>query len=623
EAVASPSPLVDAGSRDFWNDGITATGAPEAGHAQIDNPTQAQADNPALAIDDGEVAVAHDSGPEDVMDIGYHHLGEMRHPREPLRGTSDFTWEWSSGQGVMVQGDEVDVDPTVYLPRGLDIASGHYDSGLQLGMTIAVAGSESWDFIDWSGAPAHATVPDPARSGVLLPAQTSGGDNAVSILYQLYGGDRDGTPVHGVIRTVVPETMDSISVKPVSGSVVVAAAAVPQPPGGEHDYFNTGTVYAAIAVTYDEAKLIAGDFSNIFVYRYDGADDGNYDDDWTLIGERSGASHVFEGTPEEPSTGGEFDTDHDNWRLVHSLALCAGDAGPYVFWTESLAGSPAAGLTLRGMFVPDDSGLHVFHPVGDTSTRVIASEVPLAIEGEQVIRTGVDAAFDAFQSLGGAVAGQPRIVYTDYHRDMNGDPVPGFYVVASTPIRLNGDGADAWDISPTQTLVDREELFDNADSDNPPVTDRAINPGVAVNEATGWKSDVARVFAVVSFRDDSEAADRPLWSRAFTAADDDTWVTPMAVVPASAATLGGESEQYLDVTGRFSGRPRFLRWARQLTGLGALVTDTELFEDLDHSQDHFPRLTTSVGNETDVFALAGRDSAESGPEEITIYHLDP
>ncbi len=601
------SALVDAGSRDFWNDGITATGAPEAGHAQIDNPTQAQADNPALAIGDGEVAVAHGDGPEDVMDIGYHYLGAMRFPSISFPVEYDETLFLDAAEDQLISLSAEGNDGLVLLSPGLgalddrvgqtyafvpaneEIEEAHFpyehEDGYRLG------GLVRFGLEDGAATPcrflvdgAHGDPGDTAPDGWIedpygIPPRARGGNF-----------DYDDPPDDG------PMFCDSLAITLLAGTCAPFAMGREQTSTLQDMPLYLATV-GNLGIGVD---IEPGGASEILVWR-----SMDLGETWELIGARLAPWH---GTPAAVS---------DHHTAILDVALAANDTDLWVFWIEDADDPEVMESGLFGARIPDAAGRAAGNFAPPPDTGGLTAEV-FAFGADQpgsYVRLFLAEEDDPQDNT--VTVSQPQsldarfdFAWADENTDVNdGTPVITYLseTGAATVVRveLNDLGEIVGIIGTPQDLTD---------SGVPAGESQEIQ--LAVND---WAIEYEALedFSLIgAFRHDASAGDRNTWRReARTDGTTDTWESTATEVtaPLPEALDDPDARRNIDVTYRFDGRSRPLIVAA-FDGESHIVTPTGAVA---RRNPVSQAITSNALNLTDTYV------ADQDLSHLTITRIDP
>jgi hypothetical protein len=389
--LAAQSPLIDAGTRDFWCEAMSKTdyvgsfsGSELLGFSLLGKDNPADED-----LDTGT------SRTEDLLDIGYHYTGNPDPDFAPFAPFYHQQKVFDAAPIVIVDIAGGTPDPTVKLvefdisdARTLDIASGTLSDGTQTAVAVAPTRpfARTWD---------DDTEQTPLATSVAFFAARLTDEGSEAVYISDYRG---GSTVDVSRGSFTMNTDNSIH--------AVAAAQVPDI--GQSSS-NAGTAYAACVVRRDRTFTTqsgnpSGSFDEIEVFRLDLEETGQ-DIEHHLVGYL------------HHDTGDVADDIH-----ISDVALAANNDDLYVFWTQRDAGSSGDGELYGGLIedafqidnatqfsgVPSEPG---YDTVGSDAIDLQGSSVRDVIDVEVPFVTdapSLDADWDFDGTSGG-----PRVVFLD------------------------------------------------------------------------------------------------------------------------------------------------------------------------------------------------------------------
>ncbi|NUP89662.1 MAG: hypothetical protein HUU25_07560 [Candidatus Sumerlaeia bacterium] len=645
------SPLVDAGSRDFLNDGFTS---PHRAGGVFDEP-----DNPVAALDF-----------MGRMDAGYHHFGRPRFPRQTVTqvGVPAVTWvqytvgiinhvvpEWDAvgPDGRFLRFAEAQIDSN----REIDIVSGHFgqtapEEFFGEDFTVAVFPTEVIEV-----GPTSYSDPTPVRAVAVagLPFRGTTGLTAqevsaayVGLLSDFVQSTPRGNLTWAELPTEHEERQASVEGYQfyVHDCLAVTACAVPARGDGD----NAGTVYVAAVGRYSSHETDVQEFTydRILVWRLrpDLAAGALFpDDDDTTGGSIDPPKLEF-------SPGGfgalqaytwiPYLREHERIEIL-DVSLCANndetDPGVYVSWIERRDGT----ARVRSQYVPDsltpavlgravlggatevDNAFTVDGAVaGGTHRQIAFDEVEQVIDGTQDsvgYTNSLDSDFDF-------VRGEPRLSYFDFHGAVVGtsatSPIGPRQAVllvnqALSPISVRETGEFNLWYPKASTTASAFECYGD-DFSNLLFTSLAVNHAGPASSIRAFSSYTLGASPAAPLVYD-------LWTQslAVDGSGNDDWLAP-----AGGATLlrpgapASDTLHYPGATYRFSGTPRYIS-AQDLGTHRSVTTNVEHI--LDESSQAlstglYPHLATNAVNLVDTFACYVTTSG-TGSREVTVIQVDP
>ncbi|NUP91031.1 MAG: hypothetical protein HUU25_14620, partial [Candidatus Sumerlaeia bacterium] len=551
------------------------------GYPQQDNPSTG--DNPALA---------YESNSEDVMDIGYHYLGSMRHPGGQIaRLLEDFHLPTANvTRDVELLSTEID---SVALLAPL------YDAGAGQGVTLAVLGGVAtgpsvpltlplmvWDFEAGAlfDAMLHAMPSPSAGEATLMSRERGSGFEVAPSVYGPFEYEVSSLTSWGVIQ----------------GACVTAAAGA----NPARASARAGTLFLATVVGWPEPYEYESGFSELYVWR---STDGG--ENWSLIGARL---HPWSTTPLAWAADSAW---------IPDVALATNNDHLWVFWTEGPADLDGGNVTpavlgtvipeaanpavlAGGTFSPDQAGVQgglVNFSAGSAweSSDLIVSLGTTGI-GSVSSRGLLDAVFDfAWDDFEND--GTPAITYRGADRD-----------AYAARVELNEDG-EIIRLFPESVL----NLTEYENSQQQTVALEGETEGrlaITVNHLAPDYSTAA-ISLQAGFRQ-GDGSDEDTWGRgAVTVGSSDLWLSPPVpfALPLEPGAHPGTGRTDPDVTWRFDGRVRQLAYAGP-DGSEHLATNTEAIPVTEFLQ---LSATTNAESLRDPCVLY------SGPGHVAIIRLDP
>jgi hypothetical protein len=609
QATPVNSPLVDAGSRDFWNDGWT--------DVHIGNLVYR--DNP------------NNDDVFDMMDIGFHYRGSMRHPIETVTGVAM--------PRIVGRGTSGGSPPTTWpLWSIVGTAAPEVDDVRQ----IALISSE-WD---------DSVVPVRDETVCFFPTEEYDPDDQGSYSdydVRLIGcaffraeartGEADGTFVDAYLSALytagalAQRTLDddgssggseSTLSAPLERIAAIDACTVP----ARDSATNTDEVYVAAVVDYSISG--GGSLSDILV--------------WRLDHQTAYVDYLPDGDSNGPGGLGDYigwrkpvSWDDGDLHCIRDVAICAnsddGDENLWVFWIEELDGVEL----IKGYTI--DSPSTVSTP--DDFSRVLGSGEPTGVitldgdagsghqsvafynwevMGEEELGNYIEADFDFDISSGvpPSIGGQPRISYLDYD-----DSTGNLTVLGPVEVRLSTDSAGV--LSPT--LADRVFLPDEWDDGE--TFSSAEDQGPVAFSCN--QSDASGLRAFAAYELDIETTTQEvynLWEHSVsTSGTTDTWDDACAFEGHPLSSVSATNLQHPDVSYRFSGSAMEIMAVDLSGSTDAVATNADSLIDgvTNHPVGQYhPRITTNGTTRVDVMAVYGVGTDGSGhTDEIRFMALDP
>lgn len=646
--AAANSPLVDAGSLDFLNDGFTDTDM-----STPDNTTTLA--NVSIGTDVGDL----DAG---FMDIGFHYRGEMRHPWMMVDQVGVATYvshiytlpgpvtaETSEWDAVNAAGEFLTfADPCIDSNREIDIVSGYHSQTLDEDLTVAVFPTELYDAGYGGNAIAIAFVPFRMTNGV-------NADPVSPAYVAIDTGQYFSTPMYPYTPHEVAETPASREGMATYIQDCRAVAACTTPARGDGD--SEGDLYVAAVFRYsDEDAQNPYVTDQIHVWRLD-IDTAQFPDnvDDPTPGINAG-NEIWFGGYGYPigSTHPPYITNEERLEIL-DVTLCADnvspDGGLYVSWIQRypdaennphgdgaqvlcqyIASAETNGYQFLGRawnssawsgtaieddaFVVDGGGItDHFQITFDVEREIVSAGIGIADH-----LNSIESDFDFEES-------QPRLIHFDFQDDSVDFDVLG---PRSSLLRLNVST-----LVPEGVIETGEANLWMADHDKTgggEVTTYfgAFNASteyfasLAVNHADTSNGDRAFANYTLEVGPSTGNEDYDLYVQTLQqSSGNDDWATLQ-----DGDTLNRPSSpansilNYPDVTWRFSGSPRVIS-AQSVGGIEYVSTNLEIITSADETlgSSLYPHIATNGENLFDNFIVYVTTSGSS--QEINITQVDP